>query len=299
MGSWNNTCNVSNLSICCGKPVRVLFLAMSHGAMQPENKKTLIGTENNFAKERCYSTDFWHPYNVAIKAEYADYGRVSDLKSPLETLSFHHILDRNLIPVEQGENQYHDPPSTVGMNWEQIWNVVQEGRLRIRNDYNRPAPLVGVLILEDVWKLLTKESAQKIKQVNSALDKSLEFLEANKTKTDPFYLHTFDETNEAMRSLFRYGSCGETGILKDQFSFIRDEIFNKTFERKSLEVNKFIRSLAETLTAQSAYERMRKTWHPGTGMGSQNTDFNRMREFYSGLVEIAEAEQKEEEEHYS
>lgn len=292
MGSWNNTCNVSQLSIGYNKPVRALFLQMSHGTIQPQNK-ILVGKSNDFARERCYSTDFWHPFSVCIKGEYADYGRIGEIKNDLEVLSFNHVLNQQLIPVEKGENPYHDPNSFVGMDWDEMWNVASEGRLRVRNDQNKAVPLVGVLILDDVWRELVGDCKAQVKVLDSMLDRSLTFIKENKDK--PIYY--FEMMDDETRQTFGYGSCMEMGAIKNQFDFVRDEIHNQTFDRKSPEVKNFINSLAETLAANYRYNSLRKTWHPGTGLGSQSTDYDSAAQFYTALAAIANKLQKERDEY--
>ena len=173
MGSWHATCNISQLPITPGTKVRVLFLTRCPYSMDPGNNLQLTSGDNS--RERCYSTDFWHPRNIPIKAVYADYGQVDRIdETSLSYKIFWEQLKEDLMPVEQGENEYHDPPSYQNMSWEHMWDVATEGRLRVSgrhgqfsNDYSdeldadgnrkilkRPKalPVCAVLIREDVYQ---------------------------------------------------------------------------------------------------------------------------------------------------
>ena len=77
MGSWHATCNLSQLPITPGTKVRVLFLGRCPYSMDPGNEMQLSSGDNS--KERCYSTDFWYPRTIPIKAVYDDYGRVTGI----------------------------------------------------------------------------------------------------------------------------------------------------------------------------------------------------------------------------
>ena len=86
MGSWDNSCNISNLPITSGTPVRVLFLGKKIGAMDPLTPNALGASYN--ACEGCDSTDFWYPRTVPLQAVYYDYGQVDKIEEGLSLKMF-------------------------------------------------------------------------------------------------------------------------------------------------------------------------------------------------------------------
>lgn len=177
MGSWNATCNISNLPICCGDKVRVLFLNKGPYSLDmPDNAKEF--NEYN-SREGVYHNSFWIPRMVPFKAIYSDSGEVQGIEQSLITDYFWRQLETDLVPVDKGENQYHDPSMTLEhvkeKSFEQVFWASGEGRLRINSRYTdyvmdetitdikkqfaarKPAPPVAnpcthVFILEDVWQ---------------------------------------------------------------------------------------------------------------------------------------------------
>lgn len=67
MGCWNGTCMISNLPIISGEKVKLIFL-----------KK---GNEKHLGNSAvCYSIELLSPINMAISAEYNDYGSVENIE---------------------------------------------------------------------------------------------------------------------------------------------------------------------------------------------------------------------------
>jgi hypothetical protein len=292
MGSFHTTCNISQLPILPGDKVRVLFLLKSIYAVDPPNKM-LLGNGKN-GREGTYSTDFWVPWNIPLKAVYDDYGRVRDVEEGPNLQLFHACLREMLAQVPQGENPYHDPATVVDMDWEQMWWAAQEGRLRLKlsspqPDYPDGLPLCAVMIREDIWQAMFKvrlspDWYQKSSPTVASISKELlELIVAkDKERLDkfPFFVNEYG-LNQAMRRFSIEASPLQRGL--GTFLFKAKE----SFPVDSDEMKTVIRSTAELCYIGMLYNDIRRTWHPGTGLGSQGANFETTAHFHHLVAEVA------------
>ncbi len=290
MGSFHTTCNISQLPILPGDKVRVLFLLKSIYAIDPPNKMVLGNGKNG--REGTYSTDFWVPWNIPLKAVYDDYGRVQDVEEGPNLQLFHACLREALAEVPQGENPYHDPGTSIDMDWEQMWWVAQEGRLRLKLsaphvDYPDGVPLCVVMIREDVWQAMFKVQVnpdwfQKTAPSVASIGKELLELLTARGNLDvfPFLVNEYG-LNQAMRRFSLESSPLQRGL--GTFLFKAKE----SFPVDSREIKTVIRSAAELCYIGMLYNDIRHTWHPGTGIGSQGVNFETTAHFHHLVSEVA------------
>lgn len=64
MGSWTETCGISNLPITYGDPCILVYL------------RAEIRTETESISRRVYPYDAWSPATIPLRGTYADYGRI-------------------------------------------------------------------------------------------------------------------------------------------------------------------------------------------------------------------------------
>lgn len=317
MGSWNATCQISQLPILSGEPVRVLFLQRNPWSMDPPGDLCLGGM-NYHSKERCYSTDYWVPRNIPLRAVYDDYGGVEDVEPGVSLDTLWEQFQHDLIPIPEGENEYHQPSSFVGMDWEHMWWVAIEGRLRVNarvgsisidsidvetgkivtsHESPRAVPVCAVLVREDVWKMVTgivltdwntssvdtvlQEILEKARSIRETLEKTL-----SAPKYEPGdYRNSFEFLNDILfhsmtEELFQMGSFRNRGL-----SFA----FKRLVQKEVPESDPAWRALAEIIHVNEVMGRpLRKTWGPQSGAGSQSQDFDVAGNFYRGLVRICE-----------
>lgn len=311
MGSYDVTCNISQLPITGGTPVRVLFLGKCPYSMDNRNDAA-IGEGNN-SREGCYSTDFWYPRMVPLKAKYYDYGQVTNVEEGLNLFLFWEQLGKDLWKVEQGPNPYHDPPSAYNMDWDQMWDVVTEGRLRIKRKYvsredgHKATPVCAVMIREDVWQAMLAlknpwegYEGDDYKRVDLTLDyyKSKLTEAITEVLANPMsdWERKYNEEHPdstptrfytAFRELFLdhnnpAGALGLNFYLKGLVEAI--EAGEYTLEAP--EIQEMIQRIAEVQHVKSLYSALRRTWHPGTGQGSQSVEFLAEAQFHHAMAMI-------------
>lgn len=331
MGSWHATCNISQLPITPGEKVRVLFLSRCPYSMDASNDLAL--GEGGNGKEGCSSTDFWHPRMIPLKSTYDDYGRPGKLdETSLSYELFWDQLKADLVQTPQGENEYHDPASSSEMDWDQMWWVAQEGRLRVNGNYGhksypdghigpdgkmlegvpakpRALPVCAVMIREDVYQAMLNmpalhqayepengdwnnpSSNHVYRNVNvefykSKLQASMEKL-LNLPAEDypmPFSYHMYQEKwNAGLDALSPPYSLG----VKYFFEELIKKILAGTLSKDDPRVDQLLTEIAEINFIMSMYSSLRKTWHPGTGCGSQNNNLDQSYLFHSRMAAVA------------
>lgn len=118
MGCWYKTCGLTRLPILPGREVY-----------------TVVLERNTDTTDRCYSTAFWRPVMLPFVSEYNDYG--GGEKSEMDILNMILVhLDHQVVPLGQGDNQYHDHPvkrEAGFFNEDNFFDLVHEGRLFIGN----------------------------------------------------------------------------------------------------------------------------------------------------------------------
>lgn len=295
MGSFHTTCNISQLPITPGTPVRVLFLQRNQWSMDPTTEDAL-GQGNN-SREGCYSTDWWRPWNAPLRAVYDDYGRVAQVEQGLGLEMFWAFLRANLYEVQAGSNEYHQPASYKEMDWDHMWWVAAEGRLRLKRSSNnhKAVPVCAVMIREDVWKaMLALSSGTQIylEENNNLVHTSIAFyMEQLKN-----YLKTMIESNSD--DFFRTYAAREN--IRDIFG-CRDRLGDSWSARLEFIVNQMkpgnitledpdlvslLQAIAELQHVKDLYETLRRTWHPGSGMGSQSTNYIQSAHFHHAMAMV-------------
>ena len=117
MGSWNETCALTNLPIMDGDEV-VFFLI----------EEALTSEKHVYV----YSTDEWAPRGIHLYAKYVDYGKYEISQSLLASMTLESFQDQ-LHEMEQGENPYHDREVKLkDLSWELIQQAIYDNRLYVK-----------------------------------------------------------------------------------------------------------------------------------------------------------------------
>lgn len=133
MGCWNKTCGLSRLHIRAGDPVYVFVLEQSKDD-----------------HDRCYSTALFSPLLLPFDSVYDDYGGGEDSAGPGLNLIVEG-LRKNLVEIEQGENEYYDiPVKRDDFSVEKFFEAVHENRLAIKGWRGNPNAVDFVMIRKDV-----------------------------------------------------------------------------------------------------------------------------------------------------
>ena len=311
MGSYNPTCNLSGLPITYNTPVRWLLLAKNQSQMDSKEDTC----SNDRVGEQVYATDFWYPWSIPIRAVSNDRAEIRSMEQGLAVDFLFDTLKRELVELPLGENEYHQPATTKDLTWDSLLDFAECGRLRIQAHRWFPAkdtqhsviPVCDVMIREDVWQAMLAlydnsekfsydrlHNDQNLKEVLvRAVKKSAEskaLAERLKTAVGKLNVQDLDIDSETF-NLYRYG-------YKDCFPVTATGVVNVipwVEDREAAgappeEISNLLDKVVELWKVMRVVSSLRKTWHPGTGRGSQAEEFLLCEHYYKAMATIANQE---------
>lgn len=307
MGSWHETCAISNMAIMPGDRVKVLILQ--------EN------VTHDRGQSGCYSTDFWAPASIPFSAVYDDYGRVTDFDENgihaniiLDALRAHHQ------PIPQGENSCHDIAVPHVDNWPTMWEGLAQGRLALKHAYgrsNREDPIkqrpdfsvcAKIYIREDVWDAICAgeiESWRNTVTVKSLFDDGLKYFKEKIQALHQMEIEnaTGEDSAEAQlrRDLRAFRFLNSDNEWRRQFSNFQGgsaalnsclEALTSQFSAGTLTLDhpeflRLLKNLAELAFMANYFNHTRRTWHPTVGSGSQEDDHMTRVDFFIKMAAVA------------
>lgn len=229
MGSFNESCAISNLPILWKDKIRQFFLV--------ENSSPSINGRG------IYVDDKWFVRTPSLKGTYDDYGRC-ELEPTNVIDSIVRLFDEEVYELPFGFNQYHDVDVTKNKGLDHYFNAAQEGRLQLPNYFYReekhPERFPTWKKIHDILRNLgfpiQLDSLEKVGQegynaqqlvpgvvclsyvnINHSLgQRNLKLFEAQEILQDIYYCKIFEERNE--RVLLIYPKDTERSI---------EELFDK------------------------------------------------------------------------
>lgn len=289
MGSWNNTCGLTNLPIHAGEAVYVF----------PINEKDL-----SKYRSHCYSHAFYKPMIIPFTAEYNDYGAGENCTG----ISFDLFIEemrRELVELEVGENEYHDiAVKREGFGEEQFFEAVHEDRLFVKGWGTTDRPVYFTMVRKDVADRMWNEwSFDMWKGSKGEVPAGFEFDEyyiknvtyAKLATLVPKFLSELSEkikelTNDELmidryisRSLLMRDNLAAKFLLEGVFRTLENydfwdllnakECIIKYIETDQLDkAEEFIHTLMIGCMVNSMMESTRRIWLPVMHMGSQSEE---------------------------
>lgn len=294
MGSWNNTCGLTNLPIIAGESVYVFPIR-----------------ERDLSKYRshCYSTALYQPVLIPFVAEYNDYGAGENCSGIALDLTIEE-LRRTLIELEIGENKYHDiAVKRNDFDDVKFFEAVNEKRLFVHGWGESNRPVFFTMIRKDVadrmWNEWTFDQwrgsegvvpegfesdqyyiknvtyakiAAMIPQYLAAISKVIKDLDNNQITIDRYIT----------RSLLQRGKLAANYLLDNIFHYFenfefwdllngRECIVNYIIQGELERAEEFIRTYMMGVMINHIMESTRRIWLPVMHMGSQNECYSDYR----------------------
>lgn len=280
MGCWNETCAVSNMHITAGQEVAL------------------------FVIEQARYSDYG-PYNpclLPMYGEYDDYGGADNITG----LGVGHImqaLQKTLVEMEQGENQYHDVPvKREGFDVEMFMNATHEGRLFTKYG-EKKLQVHRVMIHKTMFNMILNEWQREtyyyneeerftsfkytyndaVKHIPDWISKVRELI----ADTPDYMVRVLDHQINTLESGTNHGSPGNLFAKSVWFS---DSISNRTallnpvgtiaegiINGKEEELQEYLAELLKGFWVNSFMQYTRKFWMPQAGAGSQNNEHSGYR----------------------
>lgn len=293
MGCWNKTCGISQLPIIAGERVY-----------------TFVLQKNPDETERCYSTAFWAPYPLPFECDYDDYGGGENSDANLQVILNH--LKKRVVPMELGENKYHDiavDPEKLDENL--FFEAVHESRLFVKDYIGENSPIDFVMMRKDVVDYILENDVRelyvgdgkgthgygnnyvsfKFSDVVAAVPEYVDRLLAEIGSSNP---KDFREEMHSIYSLIKYRGFRGVYDWKDQNivqmfmptndsngRWVRvDALFDEVIDLAYLDRDaaiKMVTDLARGGFINSFMEHTRKNWAPGGHEGSQSAEYPQYR----------------------
>ncbi len=292
MGSWNETCAVSGLSIRSGE--KIAFIAL---AQNPWNYEELTGLKGLKEDEEppvyykgssgCYATDLWAPICLPIFGEYNDYGTIDNISSSEDELKQFVDAFSDCIPLDVGENEYHDV-ATGKLDIDSILELIREGRAYKEcnsGHCNPTVPIGAIMVKKSVWDELLKVDLKKDTDMWLREIVTVETI-TNKLKTR---YNKFKELKAKEVDSFS-GLYELIEVLRD---VIRNSFGNSPFRISDLANNEnLLESIAKFEFFYIVIGHLRLSLSPTIGSGSQSDNRKLWKKINTKINKIIENENK-------
>ena len=290
MGCWNQTCAISQIAITHGDPVVCLFVTENDG----------------LEASGCHSvTDAWNITFLPFRASYDDYGGVEDIVEDWNTDYILNYLRKHAVEKPVGENPYHEHAVVKDkLDWELIQQATREDRLELMTSRiveetldngeiaarykNAPTKTTMLMIHADVWNALAYRKIDTYKgvvTVNTIVERRQKQVAEVKKKIAemeastmlPLLDNTDPDGTKALkasiwitnRELVSHDSDIFRGISENIMPSIKGYIVDDSND-DFVEHPETIHRMAEMTMVNSGMDRLRRYWHPQTGLGSQS-----------------------------
>lgn len=292
MGSWNETCGVSNLSIRAGE--EIVFIPVAQNPWHFSHltgMKGLKKEETPVLFEGCsgvYGTDLWAPLSIPLFGKYNDYGTIEDISSSIDEINQFESVFKDCIPLDVGENSCHDVP-TGKLGIDEILELIREGRAYRKWSSGHCIPTIAmgaVMVKKSVWDVILSSDLKKDSDEwmydgdrTPSIDKTFKKLEK--------WSSVFSEEN-----LIKKLSYGIEHSLSD--------ILYNSFGRGPFRINvkdisekgKFLKLLSEFEFFYTVLGHLRISLSPTIGSGSQSDNRKLWKKINTKINKIIENENK-------
>lgn len=313
MGSFNQTCALSGLPITSGTPLRWLLL------IQRPYK------DNDTIAPGCY----YLPRATPLRVKYDDCGEVYPLDEATQGKEFEKTLiypywiqqfQTDLVELEQGENQYHEPAATKDLTLDHLQWLLHEGRLQVSieeasSHANEQTHIVRSYIREDVWQAALdlvdkfikeddywpkktctlkayKENFLKLVEDFTAEQREDRYFD----KEYPLYRYNMINRKKYHPLDFLAGGGYAGGIafpfyrgIREQSQWMLHKLYKKEWSLDDPQVKELFLDLAETYLIHSFLSYINQPWQQSL-YGSQESQWSLQSKFHKKLSLIAAKE---------
>lgn len=269
MGSWYETCLISNLPIVWHTDARLVVLTQNNGY-----------EGQLFSGGFCYATGTWHPRALPIKGKYNDQGTLEKIPKNLNTeILLDSFAAASVIPDDR------DRIKEVPKKLNKILDLVERGRIKDKDDYAHRPVLVGqTLIREDVYQAVLRcpltefwfdagldfQKAEAERYLEECIVRGRKlrakdfdriFSWRDDLKEGNAFLKSSDSGTECPRCIWQYKLWLEEKCFKTEPTAEEKETYKQ-----------LLHEMVELLHINRFMQATRKHWSPQQGKGSQDRD---------------------------
>lgn len=292
MGSWNETCGVSNLSIRGGEEIVFIPVAQnpwhfSHltGMKGVKNKETPVLFKGSSG---VYGTDLWAPLSVPLFGEYNDYGSIENISSTDEEIKQFESVFKQCIPLDVGENSCHDV-ATGKLEIDEILELIHEGRAYIKWSSGHCVPTIAVgvvMVKKSVWDSILSVDLKK--------DTDMWFFKGDEVPTVD---NTFKKLKKRLKIFEKSDKIDSLALeLSEPMSHTLYSSFGQGPFRinlsEALKNEKNLKLIAEFEFFYKVLDHLRISLSPTIGSGSQSDNRKLWKKMNTKINKIIENENK-------
>lgn len=277
MGCWNETCGISQIAIRSGDPVVGVFIQES-GRLEPAGE--------------CNTTNAWSPAFLPIRGTYDEYGRIENIVKDWNTDYIIQYLKQHCTEMEVGENRFHDRAvSRETMNLTTAQEAMTDGRLELPGLWigegmpkNVPCRVGLMFVHADIWDQMVSRTIGSYYE-QSCKKFTKKYLD-QLTDRDELIKSFGDDELKTSLALFHLRSEFR-GIAEITARSIKQYMLDHTLPNAELAAR-----FAELEMACVTMDRLRRSWLPQTGKGSQDDDRDTMRALAKAVESVYCAREK-------
>lgn len=269
MGSWYESCMISNLPITCNINARLIILTQNNGY-----------EGELFSGGFCYPTGTWHPRAMSIKGKYNGQGTLEKIPKNLNTeVLLNSFSDASVIPDDR------DRIKQLPKKLNKILDLVERGRIKAKDDYaHRPVLIGQAFIREDIYQAILRYPLSDfwfnadLTFQKSEAEKYLEecIIRGQRLRAKDFdhifswrddfkegndFLKNSDSGRESPQCIWQYKLWLEKKCCESE----------PTVEEKE-KYKQLLHEMVELLHVNRFMHNTRKHWAPQSGKGSQDRD---------------------------
>lgn len=284
---------ISGLPIGGGERVRTVLIKRS-------------GT-NNGAGILCHPFSGWSPVSPPLPGKYDDYGQCEFDKGYKEVLDFTlKALNNVHVPVEQGENEYHDIAIPDLLSEQNLKEGLRTGRILLKNSYppGTTSPMTAVFIREDVWNALLS-----IEPPESEWNKSRTYKDTQKMAHDWFrpWHGVAPHSERCLRLRIKFdlsgfhfpglfSSEGYSAIIRQEFLLtMRENLMKNVWNPENPTFKLLLQGFVELAWVGDMMYAPMRAWHPVATSG-QDHDLAACKVFYEKILAVTTERWREREE---
>jgi len=300
MGSWYESCCISNLPIVGNTEARLVILTQNNGW---EGRTTSGGF--------CYATDIWSPRALPIKGNYSDSGTITNIANDLNLELLQRSFELGGVVPDDCDNIEEVPKELV-----KLFRLIERGRIQDKDDYAHRQVMIGqVMIREDIFQSILKyplnhpwinldlafqkEEARKFikeciekgikyktKDPSFGLKEALRWKDDLKLKND--FLKNSDNGEHLPHCISKYNTWIE-GICTEQ----------DLSEDRVADMEKLLDGCIELIHVNRYMQSIRRHWGPQCGKGSQDCDLEPYVYLAKEILNVADKSKQDEKDHSS
>lgn len=272
MGSWNETCGITQLPINYGNKVR-LFVLVSQG----EARRTWSGGMS-------YANEIWSPIGQPIQGTYNDYGCIENIVYNQNAKQLLAKLKENWVPFK---DKYEEVPSIEKMTLEQALYFIERELAKYNHLGEKTLGLF--FVLEEVYQAMLSYNPIETEYLAQHHFEYKPYHEVINNQVKNWYTKLLVQYQEDLKhiknkkdkSIIEFKLNMDDVLFWDyrdlnrhDFKKVMIDLVKKQLPWESPKVKKLVDPLIESIKFGHAMQVARKFWHPQSGKGSQQNELD-------------------------